>query len=50
MVLRQGGEVIVAKREEIPKGRLILAILDDDRLALERTEEFQVAEVFQERV
>lgn len=30
MVLSQGGEVIVAKRDEIPKGRPIVAILDDD--------------------
>lgn len=30
MVLSQGGEVIVAKRDEIPKGRPILAILDDE--------------------
>lgn len=29
IVLSQGGEVIVAKRSEIPKGRPILAILDD---------------------
>jgi hypothetical protein len=30
MVLSQGGEVIVAPRNEIPKGRPILAILEDD--------------------
>ena len=30
MVLSQGGEVVVAKRNEIPKGRPILAILDDE--------------------
>jgi hypothetical protein len=30
MVLSQGGEVIVASRNEIPKGRPILAILEDD--------------------
>lgn len=38
MVLSQGGEVVIAKRDEIPKGRPILAILDDDGLALEKTE------------
>lgn len=30
IVLSQGGEVLVAKRDEIPKGRPILAILHDD--------------------
>lgn len=49
MVLSQGGEVIVAKRDEIPKGRPILAILDDDGLILERPENFQEFEVFEER-
>lgn len=29
MVLNQGGEVVVAKRDEIPKGRPVLAILDE---------------------
>jgi len=41
MVLSQGGQVIVAKRDEIPKGRPILAILDDDGDPLEKTEDFQ---------
>lgn len=36
MVLSQGGEVIVARRDEIPKGRPILAILDDDETELEK--------------
>ncbi len=36
MVLSQGGEVVIAKRSEIPKGRPILAILDDDGLLLEK--------------
>lgn len=48
MVLSQGGEVIVAKRDEIPKGRPILAILDDDGESLEKTEDLQY-EVLQER-
>lgn len=39
MVLSQGGEVLIAKRNEIPNGRPILAILDDDGLALRKTEE-----------
>ena len=38
MVLSQGGEVIVAKRSEIPKGRPILAILDDEGESLAKTE------------
>lgn len=29
LVLSQGGEVVIAKRDEIPKGRPILAILED---------------------
>lgn len=49
MVLSQGGEVVIAKREEIPKGRPILAILDDDGLVLEKTEGLQTFAVLQER-
>lgn len=49
MVLSQGGEVVIAKRDEIPNGRPILAILDDDGLALEKTEYRQAFEVLQER-
>ena len=48
MVLSQGGEVIVAKRDEIPKGRPILAILEDDVISMEKTEEAQRREL-QER-
>lgn len=48
MVLNQGGEVIVAKRDEIPKGRPILAILDDDGENLEKTEGLHY-EVLEER-
>lgn len=50
MVLSQGGEVIIAKRDEIPKGRPILAILDDDGLAIEKTEYLQAFDVLQERI
>lgn len=49
MVLSQGGEVIVAKSHEIPKGRPILAILDDDGKDLSKTEDFLRREVLQER-
>jgi hypothetical protein len=38
MVLSQGGEVIVASRNEIPNGRPILAILDDEGTELEKRE------------
>lgn len=48
MVLSKGGEVIIAKRDEIPKGRPILAILEEDGLSLEKTKELQY-EAFQER-
>lgn len=48
MVLSQGGEVVVAKRNEIPKGRLILAILDDDCESLDKAEDLQY-DVLQER-
>tara|TARA_B110001454_G_scaffold158569_1_gene147892 strand:- start:30322 stop:31446 length:1125 start_codon:yes stop_codon:yes gene_type:complete len=40
LVLGQGGEVIVAKRNEIPNGRPILAILDDDDENIEKMEDF----------
>lgn len=39
LVLSQGGEVIIASRNEIPKGRPILAILDPDEQILEKTED-----------
>lgn len=38
MVLSQGGEVIVAKQSEIPKGRPILAILDNEFEGFEKFE------------
>lgn len=46
MVLSQGGEVLVAKRDEIPKGRPILAILDDEGFPIDKTKKFRY-EVFQ---
>ncbi len=49
MVLSQGGEVIVASRNEIPKGRPILAIVEDDGKELEKTEDSYHYEVLQER-
>lgn len=48
MVLSQGGEVVIAKRQEIPKGRPILAILDDEGFPIEKTENIHY-EVLQER-
>lgn len=48
MVLSQGGEVVIANRSEIPKGRPILAIIDDEEFASEKIEEFQY-EVLLER-
>ncbi len=49
MVLSQGGEVVIAKRDEIPKGRLILAMLNDDDLSLDKKEERAQCDVLQER-
>ena len=49
MVLSQGGEVIIAKRNQIPNGRPILAILDDDGLVIEMTDELQQYKILQER-
>ncbi|MBL7671435.1 MAG: hypothetical protein JNM39_13200 [Bdellovibrionaceae bacterium] len=49
MVLSQGGEVTVASRSEIPNGRPILAILDDDHKELARAEDSYQYEVLQER-
>ncbi len=49
MVLSQGGEVTVASRHEIPKGRPILAILDDDGVVLEKTAELEQLNRLQER-
>lgn len=42
MVLRQGGEVIIASREEIPRSLPILAILDSDDEHIEKTEKLRV--------
>lgn len=45
IVLSQGGEVYVASQDEIPKGRPILAILEDDRktpLRLENVAHFEM--------
>lgn len=49
MVLSQGGEVIVASRDEIPKGRPILAILDDDDIEIEKTKNLPPNEIVQAR-
>lgn len=39
MVLNQGGEVVVAPKNEIPKGRPILAILDYEQISLEKSKD-----------
>lgn len=49
MVLSQGGEVVIASQREIPKGRPILAILDDENPELEKFEEFHRWEFGRER-
>jgi Bacterial archaeo-eukaryotic release factor family 3 len=38
MVLKKGGEVVIAKRNEIPKGRPVLAVLDNEDPCLEKAE------------
>lgn len=50
MVLSQGGEVVIASRDQIPKGRPILAILDDDGRDLEKSEDFPQHQVFHGRL
>lgn len=50
MVLSQGGEVIVASRDEMPKGRPILAILDDDGLDLQKADSSFEYDSLQERL
>ena len=49
IVLSQGGEVIVASKNEIPKGRPILAILDDGGKEIEKIKNIRHREVLQER-
>ncbi|MBK9040166.1 MAG: hypothetical protein IPL83_13550 [Bdellovibrionales bacterium] len=49
IVLSRGGEVIIASRSEIPNGRPILAILDNDGTELEKRKNIQQVEVLQER-
>ncbi len=49
MVLSQGGEVFVASRDEIPNGRPILAILDEDGKGLLKLENVSHFEVPRER-
>lgn len=46
LVLSQGGEVVIASRNEIPKGRPILAILDDDGEDLEKSEDLPQHQVY----
>lgn len=41
MVLSQGGEVVIASRQEIPKSLPILAILDNDGDTLEKSEKLK---------
>ncbi len=49
MVLSQGGEVIIASRDEIPQGRPILAILNDFEQNLEKRQAFQKFSFLQQR-
>jgi hypothetical protein len=49
MVLSQGGEVVVASHDEIPKGRPILAILEQDEKELEKSKNVGLVETLLER-
>jgi hypothetical protein len=49
IVLSRGGEVILASQSEIPNGRPILAILDDDGTELDKRKNAQQVDVLQER-
>lgn len=48
MVLSHGGEVVIARRDQIPKGRPILAILTDGAIELSRQEDMEYEDL-QER-
>ncbi len=48
-VLASGGEVVVASKDELPKGRIILAILKHQGTDLEKSEELNEFETLQER-
>lgn len=48
-VLAAGGEVVIAPKEDIPKGRPLLAILEHQGTGLEKTREFEDYELLKER-
>lgn len=48
-VLASGGEVVIAPKDEIPKGRPALAILEHQGTGLEKTREFEDYELLKER-
>ena len=48
-VLAYGGDVVVAPREEIPKGRTVLAILNSDENIQEKNEQLKEKEILSER-
>lgn len=48
-VLASGGEVVIASRDEIPKGRPVLAILDHQGIELTKNDEIQDYEILKER-
>jgi hypothetical protein len=49
LVLTQGGEVIIASQKEIPKGRPILAIVENEGKELEKAKGPYQDEILQER-
>lgn len=50
LVLAHGGDVVVASREEIPKGRTVLAILNNSENIQEKNELLKAKEIKSERV
>ena len=49
-VMENGGEVVVASRQEIPKGRTVLAILNEEENLTDKNQELKNKEILSERL